>query len=113
MRKKVSILALFVLAACSSGGGTSATLVLKNRYWDRVHVEAVITTREDCDSRGEGYVKTLHFVMEKDGTHQVVAPRDETICWRRDRNPNHPRPGDWSEWSRASLYPGQKTETDL
>jgi hypothetical protein len=113
MRGKGCVIALFVLAACSSGGGSSATLVLKNRYWDRVNVEAVITTREGCNSRAKGYVKTEHFVMQKDDTREIIAPHDETICWRHDRNPNHPSLGDWSEWFKAILYPGQKHEEPL
>ena len=113
MRSKALIAALLVLGGCSSGGGEAATLVLKNPYWDRAHVEAVITTREDCNSRAKGYVKTEHFVMKKGETRAIVAPHDETICWRHDRNPNYPSPGAWSGWSRAELYPGQKKKTDL
>ena len=35
------------------------------------------------------------------------------ICWRHDRDPNNPVKGDWSDWSRATLFPGQSVETDL
>jgi hypothetical protein len=113
MPSKTWILALLLIAACSSGGGEAATLVLKNPTWDQVHVEAVITTREDCNSHGPGYVKTEHFLLSKGDTQEIVAPHDEAICWRHDRNPNHPSPGAWTGWSRASLYPGQTYETAL
>lgn len=113
MRRMGWAVALLALTACSSSGGSSATLVLKNRYWDQVRVEAVLTTLENCDSHAPGYVRTEHFVMKKGDTHRIVAPRDEKICWRHDRNPNHPSPGAWSGWSKAILYPGQKYETSL
>jgi hypothetical protein len=105
--------ALLVLAGCSSGSSQSATLILDDPTWERVNVEAVITKSSDCDDRQNGYVATQHFVMTKDHTQKIVAPNAETICWRHDRNPNDPSAGDWSEWSRATLFPGQTTETDL
>ena len=105
-------LAAVLLSGCF-GSPESATLVLKNAYWDRIRVEAVITRSDDCDNRGKGYVETEHFVMLKDQTHDIRAPHAENICWRHDRNPNNPSPGAWSDWSRATMYPGQKAETDL
>lgn len=113
MRGMGSAIILFLLAACSSGGGTSATLVLKNRYWDQVRVEAVLTTLDDCNSRAQGYVKTERFTLKKGDTHAIVAPQDQTICWRHDANPNHPVPGLWSGWSKAILFPGQRYKTSL
>jgi hypothetical protein len=107
------IAALPMVSGCSSGSDQSATLVLDNPTWDRVNVEAVITKSEDCGERANGYVATKDFVMTKGQTHKVVAPNAETICWRHDRDPNNPVAGDWSEWSRATLFPGQTTETDL
>ncbi|MBV8121939.1 MAG: hypothetical protein JO081_18605 [Alphaproteobacteria bacterium] len=105
--------AIFLVAGCSSGSDQSATLILANPTWDRVNVQAVITKSEDCNERSNGYVKTVDFAMGKGQTHRVVAPNAETICWRHDRDPTNPAPGDWSEWSRATLFPGQSTETDL
>jgi hypothetical protein len=114
MRRLWAVAAVMLLVAgCSSRSDNSATLILDNPTWDRVHVEAVITKSEDCNERSTGYVKTEHFEMAKGQTHHVVAPNAETICWRHDRDPNNPVPGDWSEWSRATLFPGQSTETDL
>ncbi|HTV46511.1 MAG TPA: hypothetical protein VMF05_14455 [Stellaceae bacterium] len=108
------VLAVFlVVSGCSSGSSQSATLILDNPTWDRVNVQAVITKSSDCDERQNGYVATKDFVMTKGQTHRVVAPDAETICWRHDRDPNNPVAGDWSEWSRATLFPGQTTETDL
>ena len=113
MRFPAAWIAVLFVAGCSSGSDHSATLILDDPAWDRVNVEAVITKSEDCNERSNGYVKTEDFVMRKDQTHKVVAPDAETICWRHDRDPNNPVPGDWSEWSRATLFPGQSTETDL
>ena len=113
MRYRAWLSALLLCSGCSSGSSHSATLVLDDPTWDRVNVEAVITRSSDCNERQNGYVATQNFVMTKGHSHDVVAPNDETICWRHDRDPNNPVPGNWSEWSRATLFPGQKTETDL
>ena len=108
-----SLFALFLMGACSSGSGQSATLILNNPTWDRVNVETVITNSADCGNRGKGYVATKTFVMTKGHPMRVEAPNGESICWRKDRNPNNPVPGDWSGWSRVPLAPGQTAETDL
>lgn len=107
------LVVLLSLVACSSGSPREAALVLKDPYWDKVHVQAVVTSNADCSSRGHGYVATENFVMAKGVTHKVVAPNGEDICWRHDRDPNHPSPGAWSGWSRATMFPGQTAETDL
>jgi hypothetical protein len=113
MRHLGGLAALCCLAACGSNGDKSATLTLKDPYWSRVNVQAVITTSTDCNNRGAGYVGTQEFVMTKGHNHDIVAPNAEMICWRHDRDPNNPVKGDWSDWSRATLFPGQSTETDL
>jgi hypothetical protein len=113
MRRTAALGAFMLLLSGCFRGGDSSTLTLNNPFWDRVHVEAVITTSDDCDYRGKGYVKTEHFIMRKDQTHDIVAPHAENICWRHDRNPNNPSPGAWSDWSRATMYPGQSARTDL
>ena len=105
--------ALLLFSACSSSPDKSATLILNNPTWDRVNVEAVITNSGDCENRGRGYVATKTFVMAKGRPARVEAPNGESICWRKDRNPNNPVPGDWSGWSRVPLTPGQTAETDL
>lgn len=113
MRYFVLAAAAVAVCGCSSGSDNSATLILDNPSWDRVNVEAVITKSSDCSDKSNGYVATKDFVMTKGQTHKVAAPNAETICWRHDRDPTNPSPGDWSEWSRAVLFPGQSTETDL
>ena len=115
MRYPALITVLLMVSGCSSGSDHSATLILDNPTWDRVNVEAVVTKSSDCSERSKsnGYVATQDFVLTKGQTHRVVAPNAETICWRHDRDPTNPAPGDWSEWSRAVLFPGQTTETDL
>jgi hypothetical protein len=113
MRYPAGLAALCCLAACSFGSSKSATLTLHNPYWDRVRVQAVITNNTDCSSHGPGYVATEEFVMTKDHSHDIVAPNAEMICWRHDRDPNRPNKGDWSDWSRATMFPGQSADTDL
>jgi hypothetical protein len=108
------LIAVLLLSACSSSGSRqTATLILDNPTWERVNVQAVITTSADCDNRGEGYVETKEFVMTKGHTETIEAPHGEAICWRHDRNPKDPVPGAWSGWSRVPLVPGQTAETDL
>ena len=104
MRYLLLLSALLCLSACSSGSSHSATLTLDNPTWDRVNVQAVITRSSDCDDRQNGYVATDKFIMTKGHSHDVVAPNAETICWRHDRDPNNPVAGDWSGWSRATLF---------
>jgi hypothetical protein len=112
-RHPVWFAALFALSACGSvGSGPSATLLLNNPTWDRVNVEAVVTKSPNCDNR-DAYVSTQEFVMTKNKTQRIEAPHAENICWRHDRNPNNPIAGDWSGWSRATMFPGQTFETDL
>ncbi len=113
MRYPVLVATLLMATSCASGSDKSATLILSNPTWERVNVEAVITRSSNCNERANGYVATKDFTMTKGQTHRVEAPNAETICWRHDRDPNNPMPGDWSEWSRATLFPGQSTETDL
>ena len=113
MRYLPLIAALLTVSGCSSGSSQSATLTLNDPIWDRINVQVVITKSSDCDERQNGYVSSDEFVMAKGHTHSIVAPNAETICWRHDRDPNNPGAGDWSGWSRATLFPGQTTETDL
>lgn len=113
MRYPAWLAAALVLGACSSGSSHSATLVLNDPSWDRINVQAVITTNPDCGSREHGYVTTKEFTMTKGHNRQIVAPNAEIICWRHDANPNSPSPGNWSDWSKATLFPGQTAETDL
>jgi hypothetical protein len=112
MRHLLGLAALLCLAACS-GSDKSAKLTLSDPYWAHVNVQAVITNSTDCDNRGPGYVATKEFVMTKDTTHSIEAPNAEIICWRHDRDPNNPVAGDWSDWSKATLFPGQSADTDL
>jgi hypothetical protein len=91
----------------------TSSLTLNNPYWDRVNVEVVITKSGDCDSRGDGYISSKEIVMRKNKTEYFDVPNGAAVCWRHDRNPNNPVAGAWSGWTRATLYPGQSTETDL
>ena len=102
-----------LLAACKSTPSDSSTLILNDPYWDRVNVEIVVTKRADCDSRAEGFVDSRQIVMRKNTTERFTVPNGANICWRHDRNPNEPVKDAWSGWTKASIPPGQKTETDL
>lgn len=112
MRYPACLFLLILLVACASRSSGSATLVLRDPYWEHVNVEAVITRSSDC-SRREDYLSTDKFALTKGQTHAVEAPHAENICWRHDRNPDSPAPGQWSDWSRATMFPGQTAETDL
>jgi hypothetical protein len=102
-----------LLAACHSTPSDSSTLILNDPYWDRVNVEIVVTRRADCDSRDAGFVSGKEIVMRKNTTERFTVPNGANICWRHDRNPNEPVKGAWSGWTKASIPPGQETETDL
>lgn len=114
MRYRLWVAAAVALSGCSMFGSSDhETLILRNSVWDRVHIEAVITRSADCDNRGDGYIRGEKFEMGKDQTHRVEAPNGALICWRHDRNPNNPGTGEWSGWSKATLFPGETTETGL
>jgi hypothetical protein len=112
MRYRAWLLVLS-LAGCSSTPPDTSVLTLNDPSWDRVNVEIVITRRADCDSRGEGYVATRELVMRKNKTEAIEVPNGATVCWRQDRNPNSPAAGAWSDWTRATIPPGQSGEADL
>ena len=106
---------LLFVAACSSdsGGGSGTTrLTLNNPAWDKVNVEVVFTKRGDCKP-GDGVIATKQVVMRKNKTEGFNVPDGASVCWRHDRNPNNPKQGDWTDWTRATLFPGESTSTDL
>jgi hypothetical protein len=104
---------LLALAACSSPPADSARLTLNNPYWDRVNVQLVITKSSDCGNRGEGFIEAKDLVMAKNRTELIAVPNGANLCWRRDRNPNTPVAGDWSGWTKATLFPGRSADADL
>jgi hypothetical protein len=113
MRYRAWLVALLLLSACSSGSSQSVSLVLVNRYWEHVNVEAVMTKSADCENRDARHGSPQQFVLAKGQSHRIDAPNGETICWRHDPNPNNPVKDLWSGWSKAVLFPGQSAETDL
>jgi hypothetical protein len=112
MRHWVWVAAGLWLTACGSSSSGMASLTLNNPYWDRVNVQIVITKSSDCDKRSD-YVSSDEFVMRKNKTETIDVPNGTNVCWRHDRNPNNPVPDAWSGWTRATLFPGQSTETDI
>ena len=113
MRLVATVVGLLVLAACSSAPPNATKLILNDPYWQHVNVQLVITQRADCDSRGPGFVSEQTIVMYKDTTRDIYVPNNASLCWRHDRDPDKPQPGAWSDWTRATLMPGESTETDL
>ena len=112
MRFGSAMLLAFLLTACFGGGGANR-LTLHNSVWDQVHVEIVVTKSANCDDRGPEFVSRKEVLIRKDKVEYVDVPPEAAVCWRHDRNPNSPKPGDWTGWSRATLYPGQSAETEL
>jgi hypothetical protein len=114
MRLGTALAGMVLLAGCTPAVPRDATvLTLNNPYWDRVNVQLVITKRDDCASRGDGFISTKDVVMAKNRTETIVVPAGANVCWRRDRNPSEPAPGVWSGWTKATLFPGAKTEANL
>ncbi|HWB50107.1 MAG TPA: hypothetical protein VG651_13435 [Stellaceae bacterium] len=113
MRLRTGLPLLLVLAACSSTPPDSAKLTLRNTQFEHVNVQVVITRGANCDERGPDFVGSQEFVLHRDQTKTIVAPNETSICWRRDRYPTNPHPGEWSGWSRAILFPGNDSTTDL
>jgi hypothetical protein len=110
------ICALLLLAGCSLVSGPpkgASQLTLRDPLWERVNVEIVVTRGSDCDKRGPEFISRQEVVMRKGKTESFDLPPEATVCWRHDRNPDKPKPGDWTGWSKATLLPGQSAETDL
>jgi len=110
------LITLSLLAGCSMFGSPSSggsRLTLNDPYWDRVTVEIVITSNTDCDNRGQGYISSREIVMRKNKTETVDLPAGANVCWRHDRNPNNPVAGAWSGWTRATMFPGASSDTDI
>jgi hypothetical protein len=112
MRYWLWLSGLLCLVACS-GDPDAAKLTLSNSVWDSVSVQVVITRSADCDNRGPEFVSSDEFVVARDKTRAVTAPSGTSVCFRHSRNPNNPVPGQWSGWSRAILFPGEDTKTEL
>jgi hypothetical protein len=104
---------LVMLVGCSSSSPDSSKLTLRNLQWEHVNVQLVITKGSDCDERSPEFVNSQNFVLHHDQTKTITAPPETNVCWRRDRYPTNPHPGEWSGWSHATMTPGSDTTTDL
>ena len=113
MRYRAWLPLLFGLSACTGAPKDASKITLNNHEWDRVNVQVVITKSANCDDRGPEFVGEQDFFLLKDKNQTIVAPNGTSVCWRHDRNPSKPAPGEWSGWSRAIPFPGEDTETDL
>jgi hypothetical protein len=101
------------LTGCKGAPSDSAKLTLRNPTWKHVNVQVVITKSANCDDRGPEFVSTRDFEMVQEKSIVVFAPNGTSVCWRHDRFPDNPQPGQWSGWSRAVLFPDASTEADL
>ena len=110
---RIWICLLLALAACSTESDNKAKLTLRNMQWDHVNVQVVITRGSECDARGPEFISSQNFVLTRDQTKLIAAPNETNVCWRHDRYPTNPHPGEWSGWSRAILFPGNDSTTDL
>jgi hypothetical protein len=113
MRRWAWLPLLLGLAACAKNPPGSSQVTLKNPEWDRVNVQVVITKSANCDDRGPEFVGEQDFFLLKDKSQTIVAPEGTSVCWRHDRNPEKPVPGEWSGWSRAIPFPGEDVETGI
>lgn len=104
---------LLILAACSSNSPDASKLTLRNTQWEHVNVQVVITKGSECDEHSPDFAGSQNFVLHKDQTKTITAPPETSVCWRHDRYPSNPHPGEWSGWSRAIMFPGSDTTTDL
>ena len=112
MRFATVLASVLLLAACSSTPTDGSQLTLNNPYWEKVNVQLVITKSSDCENRGE-YLNSRELVMIKNKLEVVQVPSGANVCWRRDRNPNNPVAGAWSGWTRATMFPGATSDTDI
>lgn len=114
MRSILLLVMSFCVAACAPQQPPQpGTLLLNNPHFGSINVEAVITSNPSCASRGPGYVSTLEFVLPNDATKIIDVPPGAEVCWRRDRDPNEPVTGQWSDWDRAYVAPGASIDANL
>jgi hypothetical protein len=113
MRYRAWLPGLLCLAACNSTPSDASKVTLRDTEWNHVNVQVVITKSANCDDRGPEFVGSQDFVLHKDESKTVIAPNGTSVCWRHDRFPNKPTPGEWSGWSRAIPFPGEPATTDL
>jgi hypothetical protein len=106
-------LVLFGLAACAPQPVRPGMMLLSNPNFGPTNVEAVVTANPDCAVGGPGYVSNLEFILPNQATKFLDVPPGTGICWRRDRDPDHPVVGEWSPWNRAHVAPGTTIDTNL
>jgi hypothetical protein len=123
MRRLLAILLLLGVGACTPGSPPPVLgwarplppgrLLLSNLDFGPTHVEAVVTRAGYCGAGTAGRVSTADFVLPQHGTRIIDVPPGAIVCWRRDRDPDHPTPGQWTDWARAFLNPGLVVEMSL
>ncbi len=107
------LLVALCLAACTTRPADSSKITLRNTEWNHVNVQVVVTRSANCDDRGPEFVSSEEFVLQKDESKTFIALNGTSLCWRHDRFPNKPKPGEWSGWSHAIPFPGEDTTAEL
>ena len=113
MRLQALLPLMLALAACSSSSSDTSKLTLRNTQFEHVNVQVVTIKGGTCDDRGADFIGEQDFVLHRDQTKTIIAPNESSVCWRHDRYPTNPHPGEWSGWSRAIVFPGNDSTTDL
>jgi hypothetical protein len=114
----ILISALLISTLAHAASSEHSKLTLKNDQWERVMVQVVVTASVDCDAQN-GRVSARQFVLRKGLGKTIDVPNTPktrlSVCWRVDqvRNPDYPNTDRWSGWSKAILFPGEDTTTDL
>jgi hypothetical protein len=114
----ILISALLTSTLAQADPAEHSKLTLKNGQWERVTVQVVVAASQDCDAQG-GRVSTRQYVLKRGLSKTIDVPNTPearlSVCWRVDqvRNPDYSNTGRWSRWSKAILFPGLDTTTDL
>jgi hypothetical protein len=112
MRFLIALGAVLLAAGCQTPPPQNSALWLSNFAFNKTAVEIVITRNPDCESRGDGFVGAATFMLPRNAT-QFIPTNGEDVCWRYNRDPDHPGARRWSGWGRADLGTGARVSTNL
>jgi hypothetical protein len=75
-----------------------AKITLSNGCWgDGVNVDVVIGNYEDCNNNRKYGTQLVPL-----GSRWEIEAGTEDICYRRDPDPDNPKPGSWTQWVKVS-----------
>jgi hypothetical protein len=98
---------LMVALVTATIRGVERNVVLVNRTWTKVNVEVRRGKESDCGKNAAFETKKLL----RGESWSVPAP-DTDVCYRRDRDPDHPN-GQWTEWHRVTPTGSADTTVEL